>query len=286
MTALDAALAIGVLVQVTKLADIMLLPHQQEWVQETCEELDYFLLFFRDEDLYRKATKFVAFERIQAAALRIVTGWLLFLLSIEGRRPFLPIGEEHSWWIDPSLILGAWLAYFTIGRPFRRWLWRIGHVDGGDLSFQRLFAFAGIAAVPTLWLCVGALIAGMNYGSDAPAVWWSCMMLGASMLAVIAGTAGTAFVTTVLVCATRLVLYAFSVALFFVRVLLSRIVEYNKGAWAGITLLATFGLGVADIYVKTMPASDTKSEVTAGDPVQSTGLKQETATVAPATTKP
>lgn len=305
MTALDAALAIGVLVQLTKLADVLLRPHQQKWVQDKCETLALALSEMKRVDLYGMASETGWLQRAEGVVSATFSYVYVnaFLRNLLDNDPFV------RGVVTIVLVVVFGFAGSLAKRPFHQ---RLRDIKRGiraregrrpltrledellelllrkeaELSGSRRRirdALAGAAVLSILW-AISHLTA---YASRS--IRSTILVLFISTSPFIGAWFGLAFRSSALGALT--VLYgAFSkcLSLFLAafRGVVWRIVEYNKGAWAAITMLVTFAVGVADVYVKSMPASDVKSEVTLGDPAHHTGPKSATATAAPVTTKP
>lgn len=264
MTGLDAALAIGVLVQVTKLADIMLRPHQQKWVQDKCETLALRLSEVRTIELYRRATSSKRLAEVEACSLSGLFGlwalwslqeYALMLMIEEEGYPMPPsAGGEHVAGffcvaLSPLLVLFLRNVYARL--PAVRDFLGDGRTD--------LKSWIGML----ITLASYALVTGLLHLRDELVARFATLFL----CALAATFVIMSIMTASFVVAIRLATWILIPILECTRGFAWRIVEYNKGAWAALTLLATFGLGVADVYVKTVD-------------------QQETATAAPVLVKP
>jgi len=239
----DTAFALGIMLQVTKLADFLLRPKQQEWVRGKCESFTLRLEYFRPLTWFYQIQdhKIQNFFIAQVAVLAMAVDASLASLPLPLMLVYLCI-----------LCGPAFLLLYTRGIPIVRWIYGNGHFG---IFIWRYFQFLLIGGMLKLLI---AAISVCNNKFILPHIdpsnsFYSLMMfpLGLILLA-LASISLCVWIILVLglfAIVAQLLLLALSAFVALFRAIAWRVVEYNKGPWAALTLLVTAILGCFDLYL-------------------------------------
>jgi len=224
---LDLAFTLGLMIQFTKLADLLLRPHQQAWVQRVAESIALNLEYLRPLGWYPAIAKL----RWLRAIGSLVIYFTLILNFVMSGRADLGQGSDPLFNMIIFLI-GVILVFRRYGLWFTDWLF----LSNEPLIFLRRYLLAVIIHPVCRLVILGAallmepsaplLLIGVLVETFTP-LWAIALFVGPVVL----------FLWMTLV--------TLSGAIATLRFVTWRIVEYNKGAWAAISLLVTVGFGCA-----------------------------------------
>jgi hypothetical protein len=260
--ALDAVFIIGLLVNVVKLADLILRPHQQKRLQEWCEGMTV-----RLEDL-KPLGWFQILGTAKASRILLFIGFLEFFVValLAGLAP--SHGDRISTDIRIVQGLAILLSFASMPYILRRagprmmtwlfanqkpWIFVRRYAISVVFGLVALFLYQGLLWL-LLWIIfhnqtsLGDFFDGID-NSRSPARWglmaglllcwpfftffWIAIQVGALAL----------WCVVILAIAEGILKLA--------RAIAWRLVEYNKGVFAALTLIATAAVGIADLIVKT-----------------------------------
>lgn len=236
---INGALLIGILVQFTKLGDLLISDKQKQFIQEKIEWLILKIEYSGLLDQFYRIIEKKRFRKIINTLLVFINGicvcYFFFMLlgdMSEDNQSFQ--GENLTIAIGFTLLVSliAWKAFQMYGFRILSWMFRKGR---WGVFFARFLLFVVITNIPLMLLLIydrynfyPILIALLLF-SGVLLVWFSISWLG-----------------------TFLALYFLALTLLkfllnILRWLLWRISEYNKGAVAAITLLITVVLGIVKV---------------------------------------
>lgn len=258
---------IGILINALKAADLLLRPRQQAWLQQKLETLTLRLDYTKPLDWYK------GFKNRRTKVILVIASSLLYLslavlILIIGRKGGAgglrvedgPLGwsVNSPLWLPTFTLLIIWLTWEFLdprerehavvkfilrGGRFRSFLWRpllvIAMAAAINLTLLTLsVAFQLAAAYESTWawvilIYVYIAILGMLYT-------FSVVVAEIEMIAML----------SVIIFCLSITLLIFEAVLKVTRGIAWRIVEYNKGAYAAITLLITIALGILESYLK------------------------------------
>lgn len=235
MFALDVAVIIGLLVSFTKGADLLLRPHQQKTVQN----------FFETLTLKLSDAKAIepALMRIKSASrLRLIL-WMSTIMGLIGFLSTLEFLNKYLYdfvlsygiitiliwaiicfiagWISACISLDIseyWIRWYLSAKTWKQLLWKT------LFAFQHLVFFSLLSVLPGFERII-------SYG----------------IIIQLSGFLTIAYCVTIFFT----VVTDLELMIRFGRSITWRIVEYNKGAYAALTLILTIILGIVDLYFKT-----------------------------------
>jgi hypothetical protein len=261
--ALDAIFITGLLVNAVKLADLLLLPSQQKRLQEWSEAVT-----IRIDDL-RPLAWLQGLRTPRASKILLLIGVLEFAVvgitagTIQAMAGATTRGEQ-LFQVLALLLSAAFIPFIvrSVGPQTMKWL--LGESEKPFKFIRRYLALLGIgfAVFSTYQAILWALLWLFFHGNRdwfafSDAVFdarsrehW--LLLGGLGLCwpfftffwIVTQVGGLALWCIVLLEAAELILK-------FLRALAWRIVTYNKGAFAAMTLIVTVLVGIADFVVKT-----------------------------------
>lgn len=237
MLALDIAFGLGLLASGLKGADMIMRPHQQKklqaWVEiaalklSYCRTLNVILPFLRKLS-YGKLVAFLA-------ASNFVIFWIVYLFDAYAHTDIATTVEEFG--IVVFILISVFLA--VISGYVSADLYD-GHIRA-HLSCKtwREFAWRTFVVVEyTILLILFVNIFERNGIIRAPYFYFLAIYVGAYL--------SMAYFLLLLFGITIIA----EITIKFSNAVVWRVAEYNKGAWAGIVLIATIILGVAELYVR------------------------------------
>lgn len=242
-TTIIILLTIGILTNLLKGADLLLYSHQKKWVQSKFETLTLWLEYTKPLSWYTKFTS----KKGRSILLTFISLLLFYFWS-----PDLTIG---------SLSILPWLPVISLAVSLiflRRYIVRMADWVLGDQSYpfviNRAFILGGITAISfnIFWMVIAVALRVMNdVTPDIQYVMWivTVMLVILIMMPCIALGAELLFMLLCLTCIVFL-LVIFEYALKLFRGIAWRIIEYDKGVYAALTLILTIGLGVALVVIK------------------------------------
>jgi len=240
----DFAFGLGMLVQLTKLTDMILRPHQQEWIQSSAEAITLHLAYFKPMKWYsrlvrKKPAIFFVIIVEMALVLTIVLSSMHELFFADRH----PTGENYFATIFGSMVLLA-LAPIALASYLNQamdWLFLHNHFLSFLIRFIPLAALNYLACFG-LFIFHGAVIVE-NGTSHAPIISLALLFTGVSIFWTLLALGITVVLLEVILTLCTMLVGA-------IRFLAWRVVEYNKGAWAAISLLLTTIIGLVDIFLR------------------------------------
>lgn len=248
--ALLTATTIGTIIQILKLGDLILRPHQRHWLQDKLETLALGLADVHPLNWYGKAINSRGVFLIESAVA--VTFFAVALLVYTLPPPLAPITTADR---SLAFLLQAEIALLVLSRygtGLRSWVFS----QGTFWTFVRRYFVLMTGGTLALLLGLGIvwtylmLIQTRVHSHEArtllaiPALLMMCPILGAVSLWWIAIVTGHVIVA---------VRFGTLFAAFLIRIVTGiawRIVEFDKGAWAALTLIATVLSGILGIYIR------------------------------------
>lgn len=260
MTILDLVLIIGILTNVVKGADLILRPHQQKWINDKFESLTLWLDYAKPLKWFSNlATSRGQIILILIGSLELVAVAIIVLLF--KRNDNVPRSER----LTQILVLVISLLCIPvivkrIGPKVTSWLFG----DAKILRFLMRYILLIIGGYIILGLYQAVVMIFIWLFSSRKSYFdfmdatldsnsWEHSAYLISIMAL------WPFFTFfwILIQVGGIVLWA-AVILFLLEVLLKigrgiawRITEYNKGAYAALTLILTIFIGIVDLYLKT-----------------------------------
>lgn len=258
---IDALLILGVLINVVKGADLLLRPHQQKWLQAKCDTLALWLDYTRPIQWYMRPDVGRAVFWLSASALIIfatlimlftwkLPDWakpiLIVLGSSSSLRAFRQIyrpdnreGEKNPWRarryeIERRLRQWSWSGSTVTIRLFRQLSLTVASLIGYLILFSILLMFLILVPKqgPRLeWRLIAFPIFVITLVRYWREIWLALFAIGN-----VGSIAMFNFVFS-------LGLIIGELALKLLRAFMWRVVEYNKGAFAALTLLVTVDTG-------------------------------------------
>jgi hypothetical protein len=257
---LDAALALGVLINLVKAGDLVLRPNQQARVQAWIEDLTLRVEEIRPIGWLERLTRPHAHVvLVLVGVFEFVLVLLLVTLVPAGKTAALgPVGSNVFVMQLVAIVCSVPALVLTAkryGPPFVAWLLGPAPVRGVTRRFLKtlvlgflvlgLYEVILFGLVFFLWGDVPFDAMELPIGEGGPGIW----VLGGGLLVVWPAFTWFWVITQV----AGLILWAivgvrfFEMLLKWIRALCWRVVEYNKGAWAAVVLIITIMLGVAKL---------------------------------------
>jgi len=282
MRILDALLAVGILINLIKGAELLLRPHQQSWLQDKCDTLALWLEDSRPVRWYMKPNVPLRIHRL-AGSVFVLIGGMGYALFAESRL-----------WVTIIIIIAVTLlctfmftsafddsdiektAPDSSGRRYRalhgirardivvrdkltEWLLDSPNfgthlLKQGLLGVAGLLGFAGFMAI-----VIGVAYAGRYFNSLGRLRIWQVLIITGLIILIAkvffyVESVATPFIAMGCVSALSflftLSLVVTELFLKLTRGIVWRVAEYNKGAFAAILLIATGLLGVAEAYLR------------------------------------
>lgn len=240
----DIAFALGVLVQLTKLTDLLMRPHQQRWIQRSAEMITLRLAYLKPLQLYPRLVK-----KKSALVFVVVLELVLVVTIVLGSMHELFLGDRHpTGWNYFATILGsiallivAPLALVRYLNQVMDWLFSRDRFVSFLVRFIAL-AIAGYVVCSGLVTFYGATIVESETPLG-PIMGLLLLFVGTTLFLTLAALGTTIILLQIILTVTTIFVGG-------VRFLAWRIVEYNKGAWAAISLLLTILVGIVDIWTR------------------------------------
>jgi hypothetical protein len=234
---INALFVVGVLVNLIKVGDILLRPHQQRWMQNKLEELTLWLDYTKPLKWFDKHVT----PRVLNIVL-IICGSFTVIISIIVKlvRNDLFFGVGFAWYLffvcATVFIIVKWLKPIIIS-----WLF----VGARHLSFVKRFILLTVISFAIALLI--AFIANYIGCLCENSLLWplSAIVISIATYVTVIYYLGLILILTVII---SIVL---EIILKIFRGVAWRIIEYNRGSFAAIVLLITVSLGVIDLYLKT-----------------------------------
>jgi len=242
----DSAFILGLLIQTTKLADLILRPKQQEWVRNICESatlrLEYLrpLTWFGEIQNHKVQNFLVAQTAIIGIAFDASLKHFPFELTI-----------LYFWFT----CIPALFVLHTRGLPLVRWIYASGEFRSFIWRYFQFFLVGG--GVKIFIAMLSAYLAELIPLNLDPGNPLHVGALGIVMLfvfgpiAVLSICIWIILVMGLLAIFGQLILFGLAALIVPFRAIAWRVVEYNKGPWAALTLLATACVGAVDLYLHT-----------------------------------
>ncbi len=248
---LNFTFVIGVLIQFIKLGDLILRPHQQKKIQELAESFVLRLEYVKPMEWFKSLIK-----RGWVFWFNYCTSSAMMYVSIEYF--FENIKKSHGIYNNLviavttlSMILGTLFIFHKYGHKLFIWLYSESRFKLFIVRYiyiilaYFLIMALGCLVVYYLQLCI------LNSGYFIVRFLFMSLLLFFTLLFAVYGTT-----SCVVICAAGYVLnfYFFllilTIILKFLRAIVWRIVEYNTGAWAAYTLLATVAIGIIKFLIR------------------------------------
>jgi hypothetical protein len=250
MSLLDFSLLVAVLVQVTKITDLLLRPHQQRWVQHYFENLALKLSYAQPLTWFGHLVTMPRMHLVMTlCAAAVAIAYPAYIILVYETEHEL----TDSW--SPTLLFLIYLANTIavnkrFGKSLTRWLFGSGewktficrYVLGTLLGLGLVTFLGGLALLP-IWITGSGHFQFVPTESVANALLLLLMLPTTAVYVFFAA----GFVTGYLAMLVQLVLMIMRIILPVGQAIVWRIVEYNKGAWAALTLCVTFVLALVDI---------------------------------------
>lgn len=267
---LDALLILAVLINLIKGAELLLRPHQQQWLQSKCETLALWFDYTRPITWYMKPETTRAFFSLSYVLL-IFTGSLLFAMNVNpGNKGIFHI-VLFAFMMTMAMCLArlsvelrtdkektkSQISRERVEKKLKEWLWRSPTITNSVLR-QLILAIGGLICSVTLLLFLPALLIGWILLSKSPYQPLQLVLLTIAVFIVIyrkrifyvmngiANVGSLALFNLVL----TLLIVLCEFALKFLRGFMWRVVEYNKGPLAALTLFITILLGIVEAYFR------------------------------------
>jgi len=241
----DVAVAVGVLVQATKLADWILRPKQQEWVRDIFDSITLRLdeakplRWFRL--IERRSIQYSLVCTSAAAAIKIGLGGYF-----KGRTGWT--------WNDlktclvlfvPPFFIFYWWGHAIIGRIYGKG--QFGPFVIKYVAFVLTSVLAGGLVLLLLYMTALVMPSSWSLGTRIDIAFAIMALLGWVIIVSWIITVSGLFAIT-----AQLILIVLAGLLIPLRAVAWRIVEYNKGPWAAISLLVTVICTAIDLYLRAM----------------------------------
>jgi hypothetical protein len=253
MQLIDTVLAIGIFIQLTKLSDLLIREHQKKKVQSVLESFTLKLEYTKPLTWFSRILE----GRWVKIILSIITTGAMGSIFIHSL--WDSIDELFNLDIDLAELLGmilglilgiglfsfiTWLSLKLYGLKLLNWLIKDKKGYLFVLKFLTIFA---------VQLFVVLFLVMMYVFSDGKEEIYDQVFILLFAVTFLTGILSTSFVINYV----GFVILAYQIILFFLfcvfsltKWLLWRIVEYNNGAVAGISLILTVALGIISILIK------------------------------------
>jgi len=262
--ALDLLFGVGVLINVLKLSDLLLRKHQRQRVQTLMDAMTLWLDYTRPVAWFRKLV-----DRNEARPfiwVSVIVVLLFLGLMLLGSPDIVLFGEFGP----PDSVMVATAGLFVlglvpvlirwIGLPVIRWIVAPGSfmqvLIRYVLSMLLLILSLGpagpvigvVLAIPFGIVLVVVEAVVSSFTGAEPRLDGGQIIT--AVLLPFAAAVQSMLVAPGLVLLTWGLLFIVDVARRLVTGLAWRVVEYNQGAWAGLTALATAAVGIVDLYLR------------------------------------
>lgn len=245
MQIIDLALALGILTQITKLGDLLFRENQKKAIQDKTELLTLKLEYAKPLDWF-----FSIFEKKKLRIILIIVSLLpAALMSLQ----FYSIGNEadsgrillFTVLSSAVLLIPTWLGFKYYGLKILNWMTK-GKKWLVFISRYLAFVFGFVLAIMPFQLIILIPIFNEQEPNMVFYIIYSSVMIlsGAMMVWWVITVAGYFFI------AYRLVLFVLEYCFKATTWLLWRIIEYNKGVIAAVTLIITVLLGIVSLVTK------------------------------------
>jgi hypothetical protein len=267
---LDAVVIVGLLVNIVKASDLILRPHQQKQLQQSFESL---VLWLED------CKPIIAVEQLLTPRAQdaLLTGSYIFVViwaSISwigfALMSFIVPSGPDGFGFDPlisclfvlinlPMLLLLLPRMRTLGRTLVKWLLSKGRfhlllIKFLILNFSVYLWFILVLAL--IYLILRFFNPGIHINDVIQQIGVQDSL--AQILYFVFGTITMPFLSlTLILYVIGLMVVFLTIAkwinemfLKFIRALVWRIVEYNKGAFAALALIITVALGILDLYIK------------------------------------
>ena len=230
---------IGLLINLTKGADLMLRPYQQKWIQSKTETLALWLEYAYPLKWLGKLTTRKA--HIVIAIIAVALYYSIFFL-----------------WVIPSTSISIFeriiihgIGFYALCRSaylFVKWLLS----DDNPVKFVHRFI---LVLIVLIGIIIGGLIVFYVWIGDET-ISFRIYELGIIKLIILVVVLSLAIALMIawlivgIIFPLIILIYLVQTLILLSRAVVWRIVEYNKGVWAALTLLATIVLGSIELYLK------------------------------------
>jgi hypothetical protein len=245
MTVWDLPLTLAILIQLTKLSDFILRKHQQDWVNQFCNSVALHL----DEIKPLTWFKMVRSSAVQKVLVGVsiiffsLISALAFAATIFGRAA----ESDYAWIINVSGVISL------VGNIFVLFKWGPSVVD--DIFFEdsfsaflktwREFLWSKYRVIIPVSLFLALVLPFLAFGALGEN-WlsWLIILIPQLTFSIYQSLAFMGIWSGLIVIFAQFILYCLSFLVVIFRAIAWRVVEYNKGAWAALTLIVTVALGV------------------------------------------
>lgn len=279
----EILLVIGILVNLIKGADLILRPHQQKWVQDKFESLVLWFDYTKPFDWYKSNS---GARETYGLILSVIPAIFIFRFALPKNYPSLvliifvsaiillarhPTAPQNN--NEEAIKDYEENFYKTVSTPeehkepirkaearLARWLFSC-NTTGQYLIRPFLLTCIGGTAFSLVYGFIHLADTSYRYMASVINPGWGWLKYSLIFLIllicfrVIRYFAGFVFLGFVCLCIFifTLILITTEALLKIARGITWRIVEYNKGAFAAIILIATIALGVTEFYLKYQP---------------------------------
>lgn len=249
----DAAFLLGLVTQATKLLDWILRPKQQKWVANVFDSIALRLHYAKPLTWFRA----FGVPRVQVILIVVASAYLL-IQDLTSLTNAITHFQDDQVVADltfyASYILGIGFAVLVMLRwGVRLFRWIYGEGNFGTFFWRWLsveisssLGLAMMFGIFLAWFCVLA-------ASNLPSLLWQILAVGLVfwMTATIAliWTVGMISLSGFLVIAVQLALVLLSLLIAPLRFIVWRVVEFNKGPVAALSLLTTVACGAIAGYL-------------------------------------
>lgn len=253
MNLLDLGLLIGVLLQFGKASDLLLSNAQKKAVQEYCEDFALKIDDARPIEVFWRIYSERRIKILLAICAMVLVGFVVWNSYTESSQTEGLVGTKlFAYFGFVVLFLSATTICvdYLYGKRLSTWLY--GHTNFLKYLKRYLLVVFGFAALlqPLVVFILFGLDSVLAMREHSPVASHSILLLAVLyMLPVLLFSTywWALTVTGYVLIASQLILSIAQLILWFWRALMWRIVEFNKGAWAAITLLVTIALGITKI---------------------------------------
>jgi hypothetical protein len=251
-SAWDLPVTLAVLLQITKASDLILRKRQQDWVNRVCDSIALFLDEIKPLTWFRMVrlhgVRKVLLWSAMILFVLIATLMMCATLALNGSRR----ADESS--IYGDLALGFISLIVNLKALSEEGPFIMNNIFSEDRFCPFLKVWGAFlwqkyrVLIPTALLVNFAgfcLVGSLGY-------WVALVILAVPLIAfaMFQSLAFLGFLSGLIVIFAELVLGLLAILVGGFRAIAWRVVEYNKGAWAALTLIATVGLGIVDIYMR------------------------------------
>jgi hypothetical protein len=254
VTVVDVLTALGVLLNLTKGAELLLRPHQERWLKDRIETITLWLSYLRPLNYYKRiVSPGVILALVLAFGLTMYPVFHPFLLR-------LWVITEHT---DPVVYFSGLILMFITFASYRKLNTPLFYLVSGKYNKDHGLPFglrdltAAYAKVCLTLGCFSCMFIGLQYLALSlyvhRAVRRDASILGSTLVAQFAllyDIAAYSFVVGIILVATLTFVLAQGVIL-ALRGLAWRITEFNKGPVAAVSIVVTVLCGLLDAYLRT-----------------------------------